>query len=250
MKTRTKTLLTALTTSALLALATGSAHAASIQFDVGNLQGSYSGTEAAAHAAGDLGAGDTTWNTVIGDASSGFFYTDGSAATGITVDFGLGAGDIDWSSAPGPSNVGGATTSGIYDTALMRDWLFTNGSNLGVRIKGLAAGEYTVYALVKEPTASTRTYDVGIGVDTDDTTALGDLTTQSIAAGLPETWTAGTNYVAQAVTVSSTDDWIVIITDPTNASFGTLQGFQIVPEPSSLALLGMGGLLIARRRRN
>ncbi len=44
---------------------------------------------------------------------------------------------------------------------------------------------------------------------------------------------------------------IVVTIDQVGGNFSDFNGFQleVVPEPSSLALLGLGGLLIARRRR-
>lgn len=260
MKLHTKTLLIALTTSALLALAPAS-HADSIQFDFGDLQGSYSGTAAPAHDDGWLGAGDTTWNTLLGDTGSGLFYADGTAATGVSIDFGRvsdASTAVDWADDPtGQTNGGGATT-GFYGTELMNDWVFTDGRSnpglLAVRVSGLAPGEYQFYGITREYTALSRDYTVGIGVDTDSTTTLDDLTTTALtdATGSSD-WILGQNYATQTLTVNSTSDYLVyIVREDTTGNFGSMNGLQIalVPEPASgaMALIGLGALAMRRRR--
>ncbi len=226
--------------------------ASSIQFDFSDSQGVYNGYDSPGFAAGDFTSSETTWSQLSLDSSSGFLYSDGAAASGIAVDFGRGGGTmIDWNIEPATTASGGAT-SGVYDTALMRDWLETSGDNsLGARVSGLPAGDYRVYALVCEFPYPDDPYDVSIGVNIDTNVAsplpVGD------ATGVT-TWVDGLNYAVADVTVSSDTDWITVIVDPTKFGYTALPGIQIVPvpEPGSLGLLmlaAMGLIPFARRRK-
>ena len=246
-------------TVALLA-ATTSVQADTIQFDFGaggGGLGTYVGNDAPA------GTAATVWNGVFTNQTNptgGLLFADGSAATGVTIETGEGVGAIDWT-APidrGRNNDAlgtGDGTLGIYDTALTGDWFFgVQNENLGVRVSGLAPGEYDVYSINREPTAPDRTYDVGIGVaNTTDFTGLAvtSLTGQDTNA---TAFVDGHNFATERVTVTSTSDFITVIIDPTNERFGTISGLQIVaviPEPSSFAIiLGLGVAGLTRRKRS
>lgn len=228
----------------------------SLQFDVGDNVGSYTGTEAPAQANGALDAGDSQWNTVVGDTSGVMSFSDGtSTVMPITVDFGrqeFSTGSISWNVFDDTESQA-SSPGGVTDTSLMEDWHYTtNNDNLGVRVQGLAAGEYDVYALVREPNQPGRTYSVAIGTDFDDSTIF-DVDANQIDPGLFQhdivatdnngilNWTEGNNFVMQRLSISGPDEWVVIIVDPTNAPYGTLEGFQIVavqqvPEPTTYAL--------------
>ncbi len=241
-------------------LATSSiASGATLQFDFGNGP-LFDGTDNATNA--PAGIDDTFYNgvnaagnitNILGGGS--LVFGDGTAATGVTVQLGDSSNaPVDGGFFSGGDGNGGGTGAvpGILDTTLGQDWIFSRGNdNLGVRVSGLAAGEYNVFAIVREPSALDRTYDVGIGVG--DTSNLADLTVSSIGAITDDNlaFAEGLNFVQQTVTVGSTSDFITVIVDPTNAAFGTIGGLQIVavPEPSSTALIGLGLMGFALRRK-
>ena len=228
----------------------GTAEAAplKIQFDVSDNVGSYTGYESPGYAAGDFTTAETTWNMTEGDVSSGLKYADGTDATTVTFDTGQGGGaTVNWSSTPPTSQTGAG--GGIYATSLMRDWHYTSGNNnLGARVNGLPAGEYRVYALVREPSELGRLYDVSIGVNID---TIGASPTAITNATGVTTWTVGKNYAVADLTTTASTDWLSIIVDPTNNQYGTLEGVQIVqiPEPMTMALLALGLPVMIRRRR-
>jgi hypothetical protein len=110
------------------------------------------------HSVGAIPGNEVTWNTVTGDTST-LLYSDGSAATGVSIDLGR-------SSAVGPdgndiidfsdngfsvSALGGSFSTGIYTpSSPVRDGIFggaggTNNLAVGVRVDGLPAGTYTIY---------------------------------------------------------------------------------------------------------
>lgn len=226
------------------------AHGETIQFDFSRYAGNlYSGNDAPAALSG------TTWNEVVtADVTSGLVYSDGTSATGVSLD--VGTGDpINWANDLGGWSGTSAAAPAMYQTDLMKDWNYVgNANNLGVRVTGLANGEYEVYALVREGNNAdglARTYDVGIGLNAS---TLAGLTQSSIAAdlvpdGTPE-WTAGINYVMTTVTVGSLTDAITVIVDNTNNKYATLSGIQIVavsgptpmPDPAELNISTDGGL--------
>ena len=244
---------------ALLAATTSVQADSILQLDFGAAGGlgTYTGNDAPA------GIAQTVWNGVLTNQTNptgGLVFADGSAATGVTVETGEGNGPINWG-APidrGRNNNAlgtGDGTLGIYDTALTGTWFFgVQNENLGVRVSGLAPGDYDVYSINREPTEPGRTYDVGIGVaNTTDFTGLAvtSLTGQATNA---TTFVDGHNFATERVTVTSTTDYITVIVDPTNAAFGTISGLQIVaviPEPSSFAIiLGLGVAGLTRRKRS
>ena len=244
-------------TVAFLAAST-SVQADIIQFDFGSAGGlgTYVGNNAPA------GIADTVWNGVFTNQTNptgGFVFADGSAATGVTIETGEGVGAIDWTAPIDRGRNDNASGSGdigdIYDTALTGTWFFgVNNENLGVRVSGLAPGDYDVYSINREPVEPGRTYDVGIGVA--DTANLTDLAVTSLTgqATNATTFVDGHNFATERVTVTSTADYITVIVDPTNERFGTISGLQIVavvPEPSSLAImLGLGVAGLTRRKRS
>ena len=243
-----------LATVALLA-ATTSVQADTIQFDFGAPGGleTYVGNNAPA------GIASTVWNGVFTNQinpTGGFLFADSTPATGVTIETGEGIGAIDWNAPIDRGRNNNASGSGdIYDTALTGTWFFGAGNeNIGVRVSGLAPGDYDVYSINREPTEPGRTYDVGIGVaDTTDFTGLA-VTSLAGQATNATTFVDGHNFATERVTVTSTADFITVIVDPTNAAFGTISGLQIVaviPEPSSFAIiLGLGVAGLTRRKRS
>ena len=243
-------------TVALLA-ATTSVQADTIQFDFGapGGLGTYVGNNAPA------GIGATVWNGVFTNQTNptgGLVFADGSAATGVTIETGEGIGAIDWNAPIDRGRNNNASGSGdIYDTALTGTWFFGVNENIGVRVSGLAPGDYDVYSINREPTEPGRTYDVGIGVaDTTDFTGLA-VTSLAGQATNATTFVDGHNFATERVTVTSTADFITVIVDPTNDRFATISGLQIVavpqtiPEPSSFAvILGLGVAGLTRRKRS
>ena len=239
---------------ALLAATTSVQADSILQLDFGAAGGlgTYTGNDAPA------GIAQTVWNGVLTNQTNptgGLVFADGSAATGVTVETGEGVGAINWAAPIDRGRNNNASGAGdIYDTALTGTWFFgVNNENLGVRVSGLAPGEYDVYSINREPVEPTRTYDVGIGVA--NTTDFTGLAVTSLT-GQPTNATAfvdGHNFATERVTVTSTTDYITVIVDPTNERFGTISGLQIVavPEPSSFAvILGLGVAGLTRRKRS
>ena len=235
-----------------------------VQLDLGAVA-TYSGTLAPA------GITDPVWNGVPnGDIVAGsLVFGDGTAAPNISVDIGASPENnngevINFTGANARGNGSNTDVQGvaIYDTDLTDDWVFTRrNADLGLRVSGLDAGVYDVYAYTKEPNELTRTYDVGIGAfaaaDADSITRSSaglDITSIADATGSTD-FVDGLNFALTRVTVSDPSDFVVITVDNTNQGFATLGAVQIVsvaavPEPSSLALLSLGGLgLLLRRRR-
>jgi hypothetical protein len=213
-----------------------------LQIDVGDRSGAYQGADSPAHHRGDLAAEQNTWSSVETDVRAGLRFADGSIAHRVSIDFGHqhnATGPVLWWLDPGDSESGIHShedeVAPLYDNVLMRDWMYTNDNNhLGVRVAGLPAGWYRVYAIVREGNALDRTYDVAIGVDLDGftpatTTSLGE------ARDVAE-WRANVNYATRDVEVRRESDRITILIDPTNESFATLQCLQIVAiEPPQTA---------------
>ncbi|MDF7797965.1 sialate O-acetylesterase [Pontiellaceae bacterium B1224] len=213
----------------------GGASGSSIQFNMGDGT-AYNGNNAPA------GLTDTVWNSVTGDTTSGLLYSDGSAATGVTLDVGLAAeigpgGTVeDWTDLYGDFRNTFTISSalGIFETTLMQKyWLARDYRTLAVRITGLEAGEYDVYSLVRADNLAI-TYDVAVGVNSG---AWTNLAVQSIAAVTgtegTDTWAEGLNYTKHRVTVTGTNDYITVMVDSTANAYSPLQGLQIVA-PSEL----------------
>ncbi len=215
-----------------------------IQFDMSQQRGNYLGAASPGHLMSEFKSGEKYWNGAGVDLGAGsLFWANGAPAPGVTFDVGkttdgVGTGNVDWGQATSCARTDGG--SGVYAGFLMRDWIFSDGNNsLAVRVNGLPYGDYKVLALVREPDAPGRTYDVSLGVNINYAGAPGAVQ-KSIAVTGSSTWVVGENYVDATLTVPSVNDYVTVIVRPTNAAWGSLQGLQIVN------VTGQGTLFIVR----
>jgi hypothetical protein len=237
--------------------------AAKIQFDLG--RGTTAITQSVGSpglAAGAFTAADTTWNETTSTTTSynSLKYADGTAATGVQAQYGsTGAGTsptglITWNDTTDLLNTNGTGDGGValytgnnmvQNLSFFASFFNSSGGALGLRVSGLDAGQYAVYVTAVHPQALSRTYNIGIGVNLMQQVP----TPESLTANLTSTWTDGKNFALGTVNISSTSDWLGVISSNLNA-FPEINGIQIValPEPASLGLLSSFSVLVLRRR--
>ena len=243
------------------------------------------------HASGAIPGAQTSWNTITTSASrSDLVDATGSAAAGITVDFGQeatgGSGTIDFGTNIGNlalAGTGGAVpgqqsllgTGSIYgdntsSTAAGRDGFFGSGTAtgtgaaIGLRLDGLAAGEYVAYVMARNTNSNAASYPMNLYSSVGATSGSFTFSsliaeTQSNAsyasagyAGQYNSFIEGENFQAISFTIGEGESFFLAVDGGNDAvdRRGFLNALQIVsvPEPS-VSLLGAFGLLFLLRRR-
>lgn len=258
-------LLTSLSVILLLCFASISnqSKAASLLLDFGPTTTTGSdATLSMGHFAGAVPNTETSWNKIVNaDATSGLVYSDGSAATGVSVIVGRsGAGisdSINYSiKTISSSALGSAENWGIYtNSSPLKDGIFATGTfsantnALGIRVDGLAAGTYTLYISGRNSNtgysaaqrffAGNGAVSTGFSFSTDTTSYVdeansattpgtGRLPTQADA--ITSTFAYGDNCTHLVVTLESGDSlYLVAIGIATNEYRGFLNSVEIVP---------------------
>ncbi|MEX0653457.1 MAG: PEP-CTERM sorting domain-containing protein [Phycisphaeraceae bacterium] len=271
--------LTALASTAALSLA--SAANAAILFDFGSVDGAgaYS-VDATANP--DLGGpagltGTVHWNSVYGadsdsvsDVASGLVDSSNAALTGVSLDLGTGSDtSINWASQPKARvgwGAGGRSSTGVFANDTFRDFIANESSEstIGLRISGLDAGTYDVWVISRmtytnNDDITNDDYDIYVGAG-GTSTAPNSLSTDSIqqysrnnASANTDTWAEGDGFtwVKLQATVDGSNDLLVFSESTYNNQNGLINAVQVslVPEPASLALMGLGSMLMFVRRR-
>ncbi len=213
----------------------------SINFDFSDNSGSYTnGTESPAHATGALSLTRDNWNVVVGDKTNGLVYATGAAATGVEIDFGKGINanaTLNWAGSPDEYDL--APAGGIYDTVLMKDYIFANQWHvMPVRVRGLSAGRYNVFALARSGTNSLdalRKVYIGTG---DDTVTIADLTEYDVAASTNiYEWTQDEDYILRRVSVTGPTQWVVVVLRNISNQYSEMPGLQIISTVNETVIL-------------
>jgi hypothetical protein len=245
-----------------------------------------------AHATGVISSEQTNWNNLTDpSASSSLFYSNGTAASGVTISFGSEssgpAATIDYnttgtinSTALRGSGGGTSATSlvagenSIYgfgdnssNTAASRAGWFGNSGGIndaiGIRIDGLAAGDYQIYVMGRNTNTVIQTsMNMFLGTGMLNTSFDYSSLTPTLennfevpnfdSAGHNE-FREGDNYVV--INFSLDDDESLFLasdgTDPNGEDRGFLNMVQVVaiPEPSVSLLTLIPAFFLLRRRR-
>jgi hypothetical protein len=210
------------------------------QFNFG--ANAYTGTNSPGHANWSIPLSVDEWTTVNGN--------DIQFAPGQFVRFrrGNGAGDnagVTLTQTSNANNRSSATATGVFDTALGKNWrAYVRGGfagrSVGAWFEGLPHGDYIVYAVVHNPVLITdgRTTNVGIGTGSQVSGDLAwndsSLTGTSFSAN-PQTatWEEGVNYARTIVTVDATNPILYVLQGGPAAAndefdYHTLSAVQLV----------------------
>jgi hypothetical protein len=135
---------------------------------------------------------------------------------------------------------------GSYNKYLLNGYLNNgNGGSVAIALSSIPYSSYNIVVYLSSDTAG-RTGTVNIGGTTYDFSSMGPAEISGINASLIQTTdTSGANPSADYAIFSGLSGASQTITT-TIPAYGGIAGFQIVatPEPSSMALAGMGGALI------
>lgn len=180
-------------------------------------------------AAGQAGA----WNSVNQfQAYNGASLVDLSGtATGVTI------------SMTGDYSFGGAfydpTNTGDY-AKLMDDHFDIGAGVLTFTFRGLANGNYTLYSYTAGAGGTTSTVvDVTVAIGSNPQTVTGLASDNIFALGV-------THCVTNALVTNGT---LTVNLSRAPGEFASITGFQLVPAPGTGLMVGLLGVVCARRRR-
>lgn len=255
-----KPLLIALGIISVAGLASVQAQLINVDFNGNSVGNAYGGggvaTGPTQSGAALIGSAGDIWNG-FGDSSFNFSaYPGGASASGLPLMYATGInspvtmsvtadGSYD-ANEPNWGNTSAFTTAGSPYANLMQDLIYAN-SPQSITLSGLVANQ--AYNLVLYNAG-----DQNVAGGRTSTFTVNGVTQTSVWDGLTSTLVAGVSYVNYASVLSDGTGTLVInfgIAGGTGVLETDLDGFQLmaVPEPSSLAMLAVAGLMLIGWRR-
>lgn len=210
------------------------------------------------HFSGAVPGAEISWNTVVNANNSSLVYSDGTAASGVSVIVGrsdYGAGNaIDFNNKLiSSSALGSQLIAGIYtNTSPLKDGIFATGTStvltnaLGIRIDGLAAGTYTLYISGRNtstavtaselffatngPAASSFSFSTNTTPSTLEVNSAAPIgSAPNPALAITGTFAYGDNCVSLVVNLNAGESVYLAATGVTNECRGFLNAVAIAP---------------------